>query len=128
MAQVGKIEKVEAVIKRLHTAKGECAKGMAAGLVAAGLLLQKLSQAVVPVDTGALKNSAFTRVEGEGFSTVVTVGYTMEYAIYVHENLYARHKPGKIAKYLSKPAKDNAPQLVVLIRRVARMKKWKGGK
>lgn len=34
------------------------------GLLLAGLRLQAASQRLVPVDTGNLKNSAFTRVEG----------------------------------------------------------------
>jgi len=36
------------------------------GLLAAGLRLQRESQRVCPVDTGNLKNSAFTRLEGQG--------------------------------------------------------------
>jgi hypothetical protein len=38
-------------------------KTMAQGLLAAGLRLQRESQEIVPVDTGQLKNSAFTVVE-----------------------------------------------------------------
>lgn len=37
--------------------------GMAQGLMLAGLRLQRESQKLVPVDTGALKNSAFTHLE-----------------------------------------------------------------
>jgi hypothetical protein len=37
-------------------------KTMAQSLLLGGLLLQRLSQQVVPIDTGALKNSAFTRL------------------------------------------------------------------
>lgn len=35
----------------------------------------------------------------------VAVGYTASYALYVHENLEARHKPGKQAQYLVGPAR-----------------------
>lgn len=38
-------------------------KTLAQGLLLAGLRLQRESQMLVPVDTGALKNSAFTRLE-----------------------------------------------------------------
>lgn len=38
-------------------------KTMAQALLLAGLRLQRESQKLVPVDTGALKNSAFTRLE-----------------------------------------------------------------
>jgi len=36
----------------------------------------------------------------------VIVGYTAAYALHVHENLKARHKPGKVAKYLEGPARS----------------------
>lgn len=110
---------VKEIIKRIHTVKGEKAKGMERGLVKGGLHLQKKSQQVVPVDTGKLKNSAFTRKEGSGFSTKVTVGYTASYGIYVHENLEARHKPGKIAKFLEKPARQERDAIIDIIRREA---------
>ena len=38
-------------------------KTMAQSLLVAGLALQRDSQQLVPVDTGALRNSAFTRLE-----------------------------------------------------------------
>ena len=36
----------------------------------------------------------------------VVVGYATNYAIYVHENMKARHAPGKQAKYLEQPARQ----------------------
>ena len=40
-------------------------KDVRKALITAGLVLQRASQKLVPVDTGHLKNSAFTKVEGE---------------------------------------------------------------
>jgi hypothetical protein len=114
-----KVEGVKQVIKRLYTIKGETAKGMERGIVKAGKHLQTKSQAVVPVDTGAHKASAYTRRKGHGFSTQVTVGYTQDYAIYVHEDLEARHKPGKIAKYLERPARETKEAMAKIIRKEA---------
>lgn len=37
---------------------------------------------------------------------VVSVGYTQAYAVYVHEDLEAKHKPGKTAKYLETPLRQ----------------------
>lgn len=119
MPRAIKVEGVKETIKRLYTISGETAKGMERGLVKAAKHLQKKSQAVVPVDTGALKSSAFTRKKGFGFKTETTVGYTQDYAIYVHENLDARHKPGKIAKYLERPAREEKEQLAKIIRKEA---------
>jgi hypothetical protein len=36
----------------------------------------------------------------------VVVGYTAAYAVYVHENLEAKHKEGKQAKFLEQPARE----------------------
>lgn len=41
----------------------------------------------------------------------VVVGYTQKYAVYVHENLDAKHAAGKQAKFLESPARTMAPQL-----------------
>ncbi len=104
---LGKLKSVEVGAK----------KAVEMGLLRAGLHLQAKSQEVVPVDTGALRASAFTRLvtrEGggqfapRGFNADVQVGYTMPYAIYVHEDLTMSHKPGKIAKYLERPAMEEA--------------------
>jgi hypothetical protein len=106
------------------------------GLVAAGLTVQRISQQLVPVDTGNLKASAFTlwRTMGENENAPafrgedaaeagarhqrvvqqekatlpvdyvkkpeVEVGYSVAYAIMVHENLEARHPGGGTAKFL----------------------------
>ena len=101
------------------------------GLKKAGLLLQRESQKVVPVDLGVLKASAFTRETGAGFATVVYVGYTAAYAIYVHELVGMKLKgqprggghKGKYwdpqgrgqAKFLEEPARRLAPELRKII-------------
>lgn len=80
---------------------------MERGLKRAGLWLLRESMKIVPIDTSALKNSGpnVTRAEGFGFDTVMIVGYGQDYAIYVHENLTARHAKGKQAKFLEEPAR-----------------------
>lgn len=125
MADLVKIAGVKEVINRLYTVKGETAEAMERALLKAGLFLQKKSQEVVPVDTGALRASAFTQLMGKGFKASVVVGYTMFYAIYVHENLEARHKPGKIAKYLEKPARQYRLQMIKIIRDEAQRRRRK---
>lgn len=115
MAVLTKIDGVKDVIENMRKAKKEKIKGLVVGLKRGGLFLQRESQKVVPVDTGKLRASAYTRAEGLGLQTVVRVGYTAEYAIYVHENLNARHKPGKIAKFLEKPARENKDKIKAII-------------
>jgi IS1 family transposase len=60
----------------------------------------------------ALKKSA-----AEGNQSVV-VGYTQKYALYVHEDLNARHAPGKQAKYLEDPARRLRHELAAIVQKV----------
>lgn len=111
-------------------------KGIAVGLKAAGLHLQRRSQYFVPVETGILKESAFTRASGSSQYTVVRVGYTASYAIYVHENMNAAHgaeynkKYGRVlksgkheklrapqqqAKFLERPAREERSEMLAII-------------
>lgn len=54
------------------------------GLYKAGLFIQAESQREVPVDTGNLRGSAYTRRDPGG-ALSVEVGYTAAYAPFVHE-------------------------------------------
>lgn len=106
------------------------------GLIKAGLRLQRESQNLCPVDTGALKSSAYTRLvravpppqtgfwnsvkrmvkkfagkESPAPMAEVEVGYTMSYAIYVHEDPNAHHPVGQY-KFLEQPARQLRPQLL----------------
>jgi hypothetical protein len=110
-------------VERLGNLKGRLAKirskhekGLERGLVKCGLLLQRTSQKIVPVDTGNLRASAFTRKEPIASQIIVTVGYTASYAIYVHEILTNRHKPGKQAKFLEWPARYLQPDFRRIIK------------
>lgn len=88
---VAELTGVKEAITNLKKRDDDIQKGIERGLKKAGLLLQGWSQMIVPVDTGLLKNSAYTRVTGKGANTSVFIGYTASYAIYVHENLDALH-------------------------------------
>lgn len=67
-------EKREVLIQIVNAALSR-GKTMAQALLLAGLYLQRESQLLVPVDTGNLKNSAFTRLEaGAGSSPGGSVG------------------------------------------------------
>lgn len=106
---------LRALQKKLQAERDNRLRACKRGLLKAGLLLQRMSQQIVPVDTAALKNSAFTREGGTEMEPEVRVGYTQAYAVFVHENLEARHKEGKVAKYLEKPARENRDELVKII-------------
>lgn len=62
------------------------------------------------------------RLEGEArkkHEGSVIVGFTQNYAIYVHENLEAAHDPGQ-AKFLEQPAREKAKELGKIIATVAK--------
>lgn len=68
-------------------------------------ILAVAQQDYVPIDTGALKNSGVVEATDTGGDFVVTVGFggpAAEYALFVHEDLVARHVVGQ-AKYLEIP-------------------------
>ncbi len=71
------------------------------------------SKKIVPVDTGVLKNSGKVEkptIREAGVSVEVTYGgAAAPYALIVHEDLNARHAPGKSAKYLEIPALQRKP-------------------
>jgi esterase/lipase superfamily enzyme len=115
MAKMTRITGLKSVLKKYKKSTGLFATRVGEGLKDAGLHLQRKSQKVVPVDKGNLKNSAFTRAHDEGVNTLVVVGYTASYAIFVHENLEARHSPGQTAKFLERPAIDEAERMSEII-------------
>lgn len=89
---MAEIQNITAVKKALRAAVQQKVQRMTQGLTQAGLLLQRESMKIVPVDFGNLKATAFTRCEGAGTANVIVyVGYTAAYAVFVHENVDALH-------------------------------------
>jgi hypothetical protein len=114
----------------------------ARGLFRAGLIILGESVLQCPVDTGALRSTAYCSEPERGpFGIKVTLGYGgvpgtqghtvatsaprtskkghvyqssagVDYAIYVHENLEASHLPPTGAKFLERPMVALAPVLV----------------
>lgn len=93
---------------RMRQARRDTAAGIARGLKQAGLWLQRESMAIVPIQFGFLRASAFTRAFGTGVDTYVIVGYTAKYAVYVHEDLEAAHGKAFNMKYAEEIAATEA--------------------
>lgn len=141
MARVNTILGTKQVIANIRQKTVRMQAGYVTGLKLAGLFLQRESQKLVPVDTGNLKASAFTRASGIGFKAKVTVGYTAAYAIYVHENqemkLKGQPRPndgvgGKRSRYwdpqgraqndfLAQPARTRAVEMRAIIAKSIRL-------
>ena len=115
MPNIAKVHGIERLQRRLRRKAKTYGKATVRGLLKAGLHLQRVSQQLVPVDTGALKNSAFTRQEGDD----VTVGYTQAYALPVHERTYVNHPIGQ-AKFLEQPLRTEEAEMKRIIKQEAK--------
>lgn len=83
-----------------------------AAVDAAAEMVKERSQALVPVDTGALKESCAVTSTGQGFDRVGKVSYTTKYALHVHEDLTANHPNGGQAKYLEQALRESVNEVV----------------
>lgn len=106
MAIICKIKGVKEIKARMEEFNKDMSKQLDIGLKNAALYLQRESQKIVPVQMGNLKASAFSRVLPDIIKSQVgisspsaVVGYTANYAVYVHENLDASHGKAFNLKY-----------------------------
>lgn len=71
-----------------------------------------MSQAQVPVDTGALKASGGLDAPVPGGTDIAgSIYYTARYAFFVHEDLHANHPRGGKAKFVEDPMRSAANDL-----------------
>ncbi len=118
MAKLANVTGVSNVIRNLKKANIKIGAGLEKGLKRGGLLIQRESMKIVPVDLNNLRPSASTdNIGGKGFATDIVVHYGAgaNYAIFVHEDLEARHKSGKTAKYLEKPVREKRREVLNII-------------
>jgi len=80
-------------------------------LDAVGLEISGRAKEITPVEFGRLKSS----ITWQKRDTSVDIGTNVEYAVYVHENLDARHNVGE-AKYLEKAVTRHEDRIRHLIR------------
>ncbi len=110
MATTVHIKGLRGLKAKLDKVADKVGKGLGIGLRRCGRILLRKSKALVPVDIGNLKASGDVRVEGTGFETVVRVGYTAGYAMYVHEDLDAAHGTAYNEKYADEIAAAKTPE------------------
>jgi len=74
------------------------------------------SKKICPVKTGYLRGSGYVSEPVLGYGQILaTIGYSAEYAWWVHENLEAYHHPPTKAKFLEEPLQmysKNIPEAV----------------
>ena len=113
MAKI-KLEGFVEFTNKLNKSVSQIFNTVQSALLDCGNDLQQKAQDLTPVDTGALRASAFTEAEN-GRNPSVIVGFEEEYAIFVHENLEAHHDVGQ-AKFLEQPLKENIDKYVKNVR------------
>jgi len=92
MAKLSSVTGLKTVIQNLHAAKDKIGLGVGRGLRKGGLFLLQATDKYTPVQLGTLRNSKFIRnVGGAGYDTDIVVGFTVDYAAIVHEDMTKKH-------------------------------------
>ena len=104
------LEGLDKVLKNIQKEIDHIEGASLDGLKAAALKVQRLSDKRTPVDTGNLKSSGET-ITLTSSPPVVAVSYSANYAVFVHENLEARHTNGR-AKFLESAVRDLEAEIV----------------
>ncbi|MFA7218026.1 MAG: hypothetical protein WC057_05445 [Dehalococcoidales bacterium] len=91
------LEGIDTLLKNKDRANVKIGRAVEKGLLAGGVHLRKKSLEIVPVQIGNLHGSAYPprNVGGRGLRADVVVGYTAEYAPWVHEIPSPRVTHGK---------------------------------
>jgi hypothetical protein len=112
-----KIKGKKQVLKNLNRAIIKIEGNTEKGMLAAGLFVENESNEIVPQDLGALINSSFTSVGRVAKRIVARIGYTINYAAFVHEMPESNNfsKPGTGPKFLFKAVTKNASKILKII-------------
>ena len=89
-----------------ETVSERVAKGTSQGLMELGIKVKRDAVKMAPIDTGKLRASGYVHPSGSMLKPSVTVGFTAEYSLYVHEDMEARHTTGE-ARFLAKSVAQN---------------------
>jgi len=106
------IKGIDKLVKAIRQAGDRGESEIGAGIFQEGEQIMTESKGIVPVLTAALKDSGIVeKPVRQGNTITVTLGYggpAAQYAIFVHEDLTAKHTSGQSAKFLSIPFKKRS--------------------
>lgn len=111
----------KAIIGALRIRVKRVGTGVRKGLLAAGELAKRESQKTTPFRTGLLRSSHIVHPVRGGNMPAVDISVKTKYAIYVHENLDARHKSPTRAKFLERAVRENQNRIISIIRKHAKV-------
>lgn len=114
-------EGVNRVISQLNKELKKIENGSAIGLVKAAILLREdmdKTSPTIPVDTGYLRSSWFATPFKTEKGPAITVGFSANYAVWVHENLEAKNwtRSGSGPKFFEKALDRNKDTILQVIK------------
>jgi hypothetical protein len=116
MVKLEGVEKVQRNLNReINKIRGRTRKGL---LKAAIYLRRRMDEVspMIPVDTNHMRGSWFIEPFGSEVNPALRLGFTAEYAWFVHENVGARFKrPGAGAKFLQARLQQDGKQILNII-------------
>lgn len=124
---MAKVKGLNQAIKNLNREISSIEGDVFDGLKAAGLFIKGEAVERAPAEFGVLRNSAFSQGERRRTGSVVKVGFTAEYAAFVHEapmKLKGQPRGGNRKgtfwsngenKFLEKAVKFNIPKIIKII-------------
>lgn len=107
-------------IKRLNVEIAKIKGKTTQGLIAAATFVKVKSQDRTPVDLGNLKASHYVTSGSANNKIIAEVGCTVNYAIYVHEQLAWQHKVGQ-AKFLQSAIDESTNEIVKIVSKRAKI-------
>ena len=122
---MAELKGMDNVLRNLNKEIEKMGRASGKGLIKSAVLLRRSMETdtpLIPIDTGNLRASWFTdlRKHREGYE--MRLGFTANYAWYVHENVGANFKrPGAGAKFFEAALKRNTDKILEIIRREARV-------
>jgi len=121
-----RVRGVDKVIRNLNREIQQIEGRTMKGLIRAAALLRydmDHTEPLIPVDWGNLRGSWFTDPQYMKGQPVVRLGFSANYAWYVHEMVDANfQRPGAGAKFFEAALKRNHNEILEIIRQEARIK------
>lgn len=108
--------------KEITAIKGRTAEGLIESAVLVRRSMEE-TPPLVPVDTGNLRQSWFTTLIKKAHKIGLIMGFSANYAVFVHENVDAKFsRPNAGAKFFESSIKRNEKNILRIIAERARIK------
>jgi len=122
---MAKLKGMDNVLRNLNKEIEKMGGSSGKGLIKSAALLRRsmdTESPLIPVDLGNLRVSWFTDLRKHSNGYEMRLGFTANYAWYVHENVGANFKrPGAGAKFFEAALKRNTDKILDIIKKEAKV-------